>query len=104
MIDCGKQPSNQSELCLGDRDEIEWAKAREWVDEHPDDFAWYLQFAREHHGVSPNLMLQMLRTVRHVSVRTNFAPALARIAMERDPEIRLKLARSRFDGFAEAVL
>lgn len=104
MIDCGNPPSNQSELGLGDKDEIEWEKAREWVDEHPDDFEWYMGFAREHHGVSPNLVLQMLRTVRHVSVRTNFAPALARIAMKRDPELNFKLARSRFDGFTEAVL
>lgn len=84
MIDYGKPPSNQSELRLGDSDEAEWAKAREWVEDHPDDLEWYIAFAREHNGASPN--------------------ALARMAMERDPELRFKLAKSRFDGFTEAVL
>lgn len=104
MIDCGKPPSNQSELCLGDKDEIEWAKAREWVDEHPEDFEWYIDLARNNEGVSPNFMVQMLRVVRHVSVRNGHAPALARIAMERDPGLSFNLAKSRFDEFTEAVL
>ncbi len=104
MIDCGKPPSNQSELRLGDSDEAEWAKAREWVEDHPDDFEWYLAFAREHHGASPNFMIQMMRAVRNVSVRNGHAAALARMAMERDPELSFNLAKSRFDGFTEAVL
>ena len=49
-------------------------------------------------------MIQMMRAVRHVSVRNGHAAALARMAMERDPDLRFKLAKSRFDGFTEAVL
>lgn len=104
MIDCGRPPSNQSELRLGDSDEAGWAEAREWAEDRPDDFEWRLAFAREHHGASPNFMIQMMRAVRHASARNGHAAALARMAMERDPDLRFKPAKSRFDGFAEAVL
>lgn len=104
MVDCGKPPSNQSELRLGDGDEAEWAKAREWAEDRREDFEWRIALAREHDGASPSFMIQMMRAVRHASVRNGHAAALARMAMERDPDPRLKLAKSRFDGLAEAVL
>lgn len=104
MIDCGKPPSSQSELRPGDSDEAERARAREWAEDRPDDFERRPALAREHHGASPSFTIQMMRAVRHASVGNGRAAAPARTAMERDPDLRFKLAKPRFDGFAEAVL
>ena len=37
-------------------------------------------------------------------IRNGMAPALARIAMEEDPRIRFRLAKSKVDGFAKVKL
>lgn len=53
---------------------------------------------------SPNLMLQLMRNEFRVSVPNAYAAPLARIAMEQDSSIRFRLARSKVDGWTEAVL
>lgn len=122
MIDCGQAPSNQSELRLGSKGDLNMQGAREWVHDHPDDWERYKRIARymSHKGdtPSPNFVRELTRhgfdtlaeglgiisCDRYVSVRNSFAPCLARIAMEQDSNIRFKLARSSADGFTDARL
>lgn len=49
-------------------------------------------------------MLQLMRNEFRVSVPNAYAAPLARIAMEQDSSIRFRLARSKVDGWTEAVL
>ena len=122
MIDCGPAPSNQSELALGGKGDLNMQGAREWIHDHPDDWERYKRIARymSHKGdtPSPNFVRELTRhgfdtlaeglgiisCGRYVSVRNSFAPCLARIAMEENPEIKFKLARSSADGFCEVRL
>lgn len=104
----GEKPSEQLELHgLGSDGEELMNKARKWVDEHPDEWGYYLQLARlesAHAPASPNYLLQALRHRYHISIANALAPALARIALEQDYKLRFRLAKSKVDGFTEAVL
>lgn len=121
MIDCGKAPSNQSELQLGSKGDLNMQGAREWVCDHEADWNRYMRLAKYmSHGdekPSPNFIRELTRhgfdvvpggiaqnVKKRVSVRNSFAPCLARIAMEENPEIKFKLARSSADGFTDARL
>lgn len=108
MIDCGKPASNQMQLdglwCEG---EEEMREARMWVGTHFSDWCRYKEIAREQSSegyASPNFVLQSMRHRCRVSVKNALAPYLARIAMEEDPSIRFRTARSRADGFTTVQL
>ncbi len=109
-IDCGAPPSNQMQLDLpGFTDEGRqlMEEARMWAGRHYREFMWYkrrsAQASRDGYA-SPNLMLQLMRNEFRVSVPNAYAAPLARIAMEQDSSIRFRLARSKVDGWTEAVL
>lgn len=121
MIDCGPAPSNQSELQLGSKGDLNMQGAREWVHDHPDHWRRYMRLAEYmsygDEEPSPNFIRELTRhgfdivpygIARNprlrVSVRNSFAPCLARIAMEENPKIRFRLARSSADGFTDARL
>ena len=126
MINYGEAPSNQIEFTgLGQPGELINDKAREWVDSHEDDFDRYIRLARfqvfhsRDHKASPNACKEWLRTGldvntsfagggaltfdarRCVSVPNAYAPALARIAMERDKSLDFRIAKSKVDGFVD---
>lgn len=108
MIDYGEEPSNQSQLELeSEKGYILMCKARQWIADNPDGWKNYIRIAmsESHYGLlSPNYPIQILRHRHRISVRTDFAPYLARIAMELYPEVRFRLAKSRADGFCEVKL
>lgn len=121
MIDCGPAPSNQSELALGSKGDLNMQGAREWVHDNPEHWERYMRLARYmscgDERPSPNFIRELTRhgfdvvpggiaqnVRRRVSVRNAFAPCLARIAMEQDGSIRFKTARSSADGFTDARL
>ena len=128
MIDYtyGNHPSNQIEFTgLGQSGEEIMGKAQAWVDAHDDDFDRYLRLARlqcdsaPDGKASPNSCKEWMRTGldvnlsfggrgaltynprRCVSIPNAYAPALARIAMERDKSLMFRLAASKVDGFTE---
>lgn len=109
MIDYGDAPSNQMQLDgMSDEGGDLMRDARTWTREHLTEFTWYRRFAREQCAdggkASPNFVLQAMRNHFRVSVPNSYAPALARIAMEDDPDISFRVARSMCDGFTTAVL
>lgn len=108
MIDCGRPASNQMQLDgLGCEGEEEMREARMWVGTHFSDWCRYKEIAREQSAdgyASPNFVLQSMRHKCRVSVKNALAPYLARIAMEEDPSIRFRTARSRADGFTTVQL
>ena len=109
MIDYGKEPSNQMEMeGLGQDGQSLMEAAREWADAHEDEFDWYMGHAldscRGGAKASPNFELQCMRHRFKVSVPNAYSPCLARIAMERDRGIAFRLAKSKVDGFTEAIL
>ena len=104
-------PSNQCALPgLDPKGEQRMADARAWVEAHPDEWAWYLRNARQeckrtHDGkASPNRALYGMRIAFSIELPNHMAPYLARIAMEQDPEIRMRVARSDADQYTTAVL
>ena len=104
-------PSNQMALPgLDPKGELRMADARAWVESHPDEFAWYKDNARRecsrtHDGkASPNRALYGMRIRFGIELPNHLAPYLARIAMEQDPEIRMRVARSDADQYTTAVL
>lgn len=109
MIDCGRPASNQMQLDgLGCEGGELMDEARAWVGLHFSEWCWYKDLARrksEGGGkASPNFCLQAMRDHFRVSVKNALAPCLARIAMEEDPSIRFRLARSVADGYTTARL
>ena len=86
------------------------ADARTWVASHPDEWAWYKRNARQecrrtHDGkASPNRALYGMRIAFSIELPNHLAPYLARIAMEQDPEIRMRVARSDADMYTTARL
>lgn len=84
--------------------------ARAWVKAHPEEFAWYKANARKecaktHDGkASPNRCIYGMRIVFGIELPNHLAPYLARIAMEQDKTIRMRVARSDADGYTTAVL
>ena len=104
-------PSNQSALPgLDPKGEQRMFEARAWVAEHPDEWAWYKSQARRECGrthdgkASPNRCIYGLRINFGIELPNHLAPYLARIAMEQDPEIRMRVARSDADQYTTARL
>lgn len=121
MINCGNPPSNQSELQLGSKGDLLMQGAREWVHDNPEHWERYKRLAKYMSQgdsmPSPNFIRELTRhgfdlipggvaqsVRRRVSVNNAYSPCLARIAMEQDPAIKFKLARSSADGFCEVRL
>lgn len=110
MKSFGRPPSNQMELELpgcGSEGDALMARARLWAGRHYEEFSWYKDLARresECGKASPNFCLQSMRRQFRCEIPNAFAPCLARIAMEQEPGLRFRLARSRVDGFTTAEL
>lgn len=108
MIYYGEKPSNQNKIALGDDEGfLLMQEARQWVEDNPKGWELYLMIAKAESlfgEISPNYVIQILRHRHKVSVRNNYAPVLARIAMEQDDMIRFRLAKSKVDGFCEVKL
>ena len=104
-------PSNQCALPgLDPKGEQRMADARAWVAAHPEEFAWYKANAKREcskthdRKASPNRALYGMRIQFGIELPNHFAPYLARIAMEQDPEIRMRVARSDADQYTTAAL
>lgn len=104
-------PSNQMALPgLDAKGEQRMADARVWVASHPEEFAWYKAQARRecaktHDGkASPNRCIYGMRIFFGIELPNHLAPYLARIAMEQDPSIRMRVARSDADLYTTARL
>lgn len=104
-------PSNQSALPgLDPKGEQRMAEARAWVAAHPEEWGWYRRNARQecrrtHDGkASPNRCIYGMRIAFSIELPNHMAPYLARIAMEQDPGIRMRVARSDADSYTTAVL
>lgn len=107
----GDPPSNQIAIPgLDPKGEQRMREARRWVETHRDEFAWYMRTAREecvrtYDGkANPNRCLYGMRIAFRLELSNYFAPYLARIAMERDASIRMRVARSDADGYTTARL
>lgn len=104
-------PDNQMALPgLDPKGEQRMIEARAWVEAHPDEFGWYKsqarrECARTHDGkASPNRCIYGMRITFSIELPNHLAPYLARIAMEQDKTIRMRVARSDADGYTTAVL
>lgn len=104
-------PDNQMALPgLDHKGEQRMADARAWVKTHPEEFGWYKadakrECSRTHDGkASPNRALYVMRIRFGIELPNHLAPYLARIAMEQDPSIRMRVARSDADQYTTAVL
>lgn len=100
------KPSNQNALPIDKAYELN-VQAREWVENHPGYWETYMMIAKTESKfgtLSPNYPLALLRHRHKVKLKTDFAPYLARIATEQDPEIRFRMRKSRADGFCEVRL
>lgn len=105
------QPDNQMALPgLDPKGEQRMLEAREWVKAHPEEWRWYKsnarrECARTHDGkASPNRCIYGMRITFGIELPNHLAPYLARIAMEQDKTIRMRVARSDADGYTTAVL
>lgn len=105
------RPSDQMALPgLDARGEMRMKDARQWVATHPDEWGWYkaqarAECSRTHDGkASPNRCLYGMRIRFGVELPNHIAPYLARIAMEQEPSIRMRVARSDADQYTTAVL
>lgn len=103
--------SNQMALPgLDPKGEERMEKARTWVVAHRTEWEWYkdaarTECARSRDGkASPNRCLYGMRIAFGVEMPNHFAPYLARIAMEQDRRIRMRVARSDADQYTTAVL
>ena len=108
-----KMPSPDNQMALTGLDpkgEQRMIEARAWVEDHPGEFGWYKsqarrECARTHDGkASPNRCIYGMRITFGIELPNHLAPYLARIAMEQDPSIRMRVARSDADGYTTAVL
>lgn len=106
-----ENPSNQTALPgLDPKGEQRMADARAWVAAHPEEWGWYKGAARRecsrtHDGkASPNRCIYGVRIRFSIELPNHLAPYLARIAMEEDPGIRMRVARSDADGYTTARL
>jgi hypothetical protein len=107
-IEEGANPSNQSRMALGDPYGDRMEDARGWVEDHPDEWQWYLEQASrlqtDAYRPSPNLMIQFMRSRFRTSVRNEFAADFARIAMEQRPDIHMNVRSAKTDGYTTAAL
>lgn len=95
---------------LDGKGEQRMADARAWVDARPNEFSWYKDNARRecaetHDGkASPNRCIYAMRIIFGIELPNHLAPYLARIAMEQDPSICMRVARSDADQYTTARL
>lgn len=106
-----EQPSNQTALPgLGPKGEMRMREARSWVAAHPYEWRWYKDSARREcahthdRKASPNRTIYGMRLRCGVEIANHLAPYLARIAMEQDPEIRMRTSSSDANPYTTAVL
>ena len=106
-----RPPENQCALPgLDPKGERRMADARRWVATHPDEFEFYKRLARTECGkthdrkASPNRCIYAVRIHYGIELANAMAPYLARIAMEQDPGIRMRVARSDADQYTTAAL
>lgn len=104
-------PDNQMTLPgLDPKGEQRMIEARAWVEAHPEEFGWYKsqarrECARTHDGkASPNRCIYGMRITFGIQLPNHLAPYLARIAMEQDPSIRMRVAHSDADQHTTARL
>lgn len=104
MIDYGKAPSLQTELPITDGyDLVE--EVRKWLKENPLIWEQYMNICimeGKFGELSPNYVKEVLRHRHKVSIRNAYAPVLARMAMEENPRLSFRLARSKVDGFFDS--
>lgn len=109
----GAPPSNQTQLDLpglSQEGQELMEDARRWAARHWDEWQWYKNLARREcmeskdGKASPNYCLQAMRRQFRCEIPNAYAPCLARMAMEQSKNIRFRLAKSKVDGFTEAVL
>ena len=101
MIDYGKAPSLQTELPITDGYELV-EEVVNWVKENPVVWEQYMNICvmEGAYGVlSPNYVKEVLRHRCKVSIRNAYSPVLARMAMEMNPKLRFRLAKSKVDAF-----
>lgn len=110
MIHYGNAPTNQMAFeGLGDKTYERWCAAKAWIKEHPQDWEWYMTFARKIYSrakepISPKYCHMSLRYLRKVSVSADFEAAFARIAKAQEPSLEFRMAKSQFDVYAEVAL
>lgn len=104
-------PDNQMALPgLDPKGEQRMIEARAWVEDHPGEFGWYKSQARRECArtrdgkASPNRCVYGMRITFGIELPNHLAPYLARIAMEQDTSIRMRVARSDADQYTTAVL
>lgn len=95
---------------FGGKGEERMAEAREWVSSHPEEWGWYKDAARREcarthdRKASPNRCIYGVRINFGVELPNHLSPYLARIAMEQDSAIRMRVSRSDADAYTTAVL
>lgn len=106
-----EQPSDQMALPgLDPKGEQRMKDARQWVAAHPAEWSFYKDAARREcerthdRKASPNRCIYGLRIRFGIELPNHYAPYLARIAMEQDPSIRMRVSRSDADQYTTAVL
>lgn len=106
-----QQPSDQTALPgLDHKGEQRMKDARQWVATHTDEWRFYKDAARSEcerthdRKASPNRCLYGLRIRFGIELPNHLAPYLARIAMEQDPGIRMRVSRSDADCYTTARL
>lgn len=111
MIKYGEPPSNQLRLELAGTSDagMELIKeARLWAGRNYKAWLCYKNIARKQCAqgkeASPNYCLQVMRNEMKISVKNSYAPAFARIAMEEDPSLKFRVAKSKVDGFTTVKL
>lgn len=113
MINYGQSPDNQTQLELpgvNDRARAIWNDAKIWTLTHFSEWSYYRANALKECELatdgkaSPNLCLSDVRRRFHVEIPNAWAPALARMAMEEDPRLDFRLAKSMFDACASVKL
>lgn len=104
-------PSNQTVIPGMDaKGEGRMKDARQWVATHPEEWEFYKasalnECAHTHdRKASPNRCIYGLRIRFGIELPNAMAPYLARIAMEQDSGISMRVARSDADLYTTAVL
>lgn len=113
MIDYGPEPDNQMGLDVPGVDDTareRWEQAKAWKDSHFKEWTFYKRNAwnecclAQDRKASPNTCLSDTRRKFRTSLPNAWAAALARMAMEEDPRLQFRMARSMFDPIAETKL
>lgn len=113
MIPYGSEPENQTQLELpgvNDRARKIWEEVRWWKNTHFTEWSFYKKNALEECSyasdgkASPNTCLSDVRRRFHVELPNAWAPAMARMAMEEDSQLKFRMAKSMFDACAQVKL